>query len=124
MRPLTVAGAIGGWRLALDLAKALGGRLPLETLLSDAIRHARQGCAVSPSEARYVPKEIDTLHDQPGFAQTFLDGGKPFAAGATRRLPALADTLEQLAHAGLDDFYRGDLGREIAGRSRPPRFAR
>ncbi|KQO58325.1 MULTISPECIES: gamma-glutamyltransferase family protein [unclassified Methylobacterium] len=111
---LTVAGAIGGWRLALDLAKALGGRLPLETLLSDAIRHARQGCAVSPSEARYVPKELDTLHDQPGFAQTFLDGGKPFAAGATRRLPALADTLEQLAHAGLDDFYRGDLGREIA----------
>jgi gamma-glutamyltranspeptidase len=27
---------------------------------------------------------------------------------------ALADTLEQLAHAGLEDFYRGDIGREIA----------
>jgi gamma-glutamyltranspeptidase/glutathione hydrolase len=27
---------------------------------------------------------------------------------------ALADTLEQLAHAGLGDFYRGDVGREIA----------
>jgi gamma-glutamyltranspeptidase len=111
---LTVAGAIGGWRLALDLAKALGGRLPLDTLLADAIRHARDGVAVSPSEARYVPKELDTLHDQPHFAQTFLDGGKPFAAGAIRRLPALAATLEQLAHAGLDDFYKGDLGREIA----------
>ncbi|KQO55218.1 gamma-glutamyltransferase [Methylobacterium sp. Leaf87] len=111
---LTVAGAIGGWRLALDLAKALGGRLPLETLLADAIGHARDGVAVSPSEARYVPKEIDTLHDQPNFSKTFLDDGKPYAAGAIRRLPGLADTLAQLAHAGLDDFYRGDLGREIA----------
>jgi gamma-glutamyltranspeptidase/glutathione hydrolase len=27
---------------------------------------------------------------------------------------ALAATLEHLAHAGLDDFYRGDIGREIA----------
>jgi gamma-glutamyltranspeptidase/glutathione hydrolase len=27
---------------------------------------------------------------------------------------AMAATLEQLAHAGLDDFYRGDVGREIA----------
>jgi gamma-glutamyltranspeptidase len=29
-------------------------------------------------------------------------------------LPALAATLEQLGHAGLDDFYRGDVGREVA----------
>ena len=28
--------------------------------------------------------------------------------------PAFAATLVQLAHAGLDDFYRGDVGREIA----------
>ena len=27
---------------------------------------------------------------------------------------AFAATLEQLTHAGLDDFYRGDIGREIA----------
>ena len=120
---LTVAGAIGGWRLALDLAKALGGRLPLETLLSDAIRHARQGCAVSPSEARYVPKELDTLHDQPGFAQTFLDGGKPFAAGATRRLPALADTLEQFGPCGARRFLPGRPRPRDRRRSRPPRFA-
>ena len=40
--------------------------------------------------------------------------GKPAEAGATRRAPRLADTLEQLGRAGLDDFYRGDVGREIA----------
>ncbi|WP_375454545.1 gamma-glutamyltransferase family protein [uncultured Methylobacterium sp.] len=111
---VTVAGAIGGWRLALELSRALGGRLPLETLLADAIRHARAGCPVSPSEGRYVPKELDTLHDAPNFSATFLKDGKPWPVGETRPLPALAATLEQLAHAGLDDFYRGDIGREVA----------
>lgn len=111
---VTVAGTIGGWSLALDLSRALGGRLPLSALLADAIRHAREGCPVSPSEARYVPQELDTLHDAPNFAATFLKDGKPWPEGEIRRLPALAATLEQLAHAGLDDFYRGDLGREIA----------
>ena len=28
--------------------------------------------------------------------------------------PAFAATLDHLAHVGLDDFYRGDVGREIA----------
>ena len=111
---VTVAGAIGGWRLALELSKALGGRLPLPTLLADAIRHGREGCAVSPSEARYVPQELDSLHDAPNFSATFLKDGKPWPVGETRRLPALAATLDQLGHAGLEDFYRGDIGREIA----------
>src|SRR5262249_18154930 len=35
--------------------------------------------------------------------------------GARPKQAALAATLEHLAHAGLDDFYRGDVGREIAG---------
>ncbi|GJD62566.1 gamma-glutamyltransferase family protein [Methylobacterium frigidaeris] len=111
---LTVAGAVGGWALAHEIARDLGGRLPLALLLSDAVRHAREGVAVSSSEARYVPKELDTLHDQPGFRETFLIDGQPPKAGAIRKLPALAATLEQLGHAGLDDFYRGDIGREVA----------
>nr|NKR04389.1 gamma-glutamyltransferase [Escherichia coli] len=97
-----------------ELARALGGRLPVETLLADAIKQAREGVPVSPSEARYVPQELDTLHDAPNFSKTFLKDGKPYPAGETRALPLLAATLEQLAHAGLSDFYRGDIGREIA----------
>jgi gamma-glutamyltranspeptidase len=111
---VTVAGAVGGWRLALELSHALGGRLPLATLLADAITQARNGVPVSASEARYVPQELDTLHDAPNFAATFLKEGKPYPAGEIRSLPRLAATLEQLAHAGLGDFYRGDIGREIA----------
>jgi gamma-glutamyltranspeptidase/glutathione hydrolase len=37
---LTVPGAIAGWMLALDAARAQGGRLPLNELLAAAIRHA------------------------------------------------------------------------------------
>src|SRR5205814_1022678 len=40
--------------------------------------------------------------------------GKPPAERAILRQPALAATLDHLAQAGLDDFYRGDVGREIA----------
>ncbi|MBV8472283.1 MAG: gamma-glutamyltransferase [Hyphomicrobiales bacterium] len=111
---LTVPGTIGGWIAALELAKALGGRLPLKTLLDAAERHALDGYAISASEGRYDPTTDAALMAAPGFAETFLVDGKRPQAGANRRLPRLAETLAQLAHAGLDDFYRGDVGREIA----------
>ena len=50
----------------------------------------------------------------PGFAATFLPDGKPPEAGTKLKQSALAFTLDHLAHTGLDDFYRGDVGREIA----------
>jgi gamma-glutamyltranspeptidase/glutathione hydrolase len=111
---LTVVGAVAGWRLALDYARRLGGKAPLALLLHDAIRFARDGYPVSASEAREEAKEFETLKTAPGFAETFLVDGKSASAGTLRRVPALADTLSQLADAGLDDFYRGDVGREIA----------
>jgi oxamate amidohydrolase len=111
---LTVPGAVGGWAIALEAAKAQGGRVPLDTLLSHAIRHARDGYAVTRSQARLTAEKFAELQGVPGFAATFLADGKPPQAGATLRQPALAATLDHLAHAGLDDFYRGDVGREIA----------
>jgi gamma-glutamyltranspeptidase len=112
---LTVPGAVGGWVLALELSGALGGRLPISILLDNALRHAREGCAVSPSEARFDPASDPALIASPGFGQVYLMDGKPAKEGAVRRPVALAATLGQLAHAGLDDFYRGDVAREIAG---------
>jgi gamma-glutamyltranspeptidase/glutathione hydrolase len=54
------------------------------------------------------------LNDAPGFAARFLVDGKFPEAGTIRRAEKLSDALDQLAHAGLDDFYRGDVGRELA----------
>jgi gamma-glutamyltranspeptidase/glutathione hydrolase len=114
MAALTVPGAIGGWMAALDLSKALGGRLPLNLLLERAERHARAGYPVSASEARFDPTSDPALIAAPGFAESFLIDGKPAKAGAMRKTARLAETLAQLAHAGLSDFYRGDVAREIA----------
>ena len=111
---LTVPGAVGGWALALELAKHQGGRLPLDLLLGAAIRRAREGYVVTRSQARLTTDHLAELKDAPGFARTFLADGKPPDAGTTLRQAALAATLEQLAHAGLDDFYRGDVGHELA----------
>ncbi len=111
---LTVAGVVAGWQLALELSRALGGRTPLRELLLDAISHCREGYAISDSELRKQPDELEALKAAPGFASSFWIDGDPPKPGARRKATALGDALEQLAHAGLDDFYRGDVGREIA----------
>jgi len=111
---LSVPGALDGWALALELSRARGGRLPLSLLLEGAVRRAREGYPVSASEARCNVMGDPALADAPGFAEAFMVEGKQAAAGTIRRAPRLADTLEQLGRAGLADFYRGDVGREIA----------
>ena len=111
---LTVPGAVGGWMLALEAARALGGRMPLARLLEPAIALARAGTTVSRSQAWRFTTERGADIKAPGFAETYLVDGKPPKAGAVLSTGRLAGTFEQLARAGLDDFYRGDVGCEIA----------
>lgn len=111
---LTVAGAVSGWDRALALSAEIGGRLPLTRLLEDAVGYARDGVPVSASLADNTAAKWAELEAVPGFAETFLIDGDPPERGARLRLPKLAASLEQLARAGLDDFYRGDLARSLA----------
>lgn len=111
---LTVPGAVGGWALALSAAGAAGGRLPLADLLAPAIAHARAGVAASRSQVELTVLKRAELEDVPGFAAIFMPGGKVPELGQVIANPRLADTLEHLARAGLDDFYRGDVSREMA----------
>src|SRR5262249_58887285 len=104
-----------GWMLALEAGGAHGGGSRLGALAARAIAQARGGAIATPSQARFTAEKLAELKDVPGFAPTFLLDGKPPEVGATLKQAALAATLEHLAHAGLDDFYRGDVGREIAG---------
>jgi oxamate amidohydrolase len=111
---LTVPGAVGTWIKALDLAKTLGGKVPLDLLLSSAISSARNGYHVTRSQAALTSEKLDELKDAPGFADAFLIEGRAPQVGDRLKQEALAATLESLAREGLDDFYRGDIGREIA----------
>ena len=111
---LTVPGVVGGWMLALEAARANGGKLPLDALLGAAIAHARNGYTVTRSQKRLTEENLANLAGVDGFAETFLVDGKAPDVGATLKQEKLAGTLAHLAHTGLGDFYRGDVGREIA----------
>ncbi len=110
----TMAGAIGGWSLALDEAKRLGGKMPLSRLLEDAIRYGKEGFPVSPSQSLCTTQKLAELEKQPGFAEGFLTNGTVPEAGSLMRRTKLAETLETLVTDGLDSFYRGDLGHAQA----------
>jgi len=111
----TVAGTVSGWDLALTLSRErLGGRMPLARLLADAIGYARDGIEVTRSQTETTRAKLQGLAGQSGFDATFLVDGAPPAPGTRFTNPRLAATFERLARAGLDDFYRGDLARDMA----------
>jgi gamma-glutamyltranspeptidase len=111
----TVAGTVSGWDLAHRWSEqVLGGRMPMTRLLEDSIRYARDGVAVTASQARATATHCASLQAIPGFADLHLPGGRAIAAGDLFRQPRLAATLEHLSRAGLEDFYRGELARDLA----------
>jgi gamma-glutamyltranspeptidase/glutathione hydrolase len=116
---LTVPAAISAWALALEQAKSqsgkgIRGRLPLDVLLHAAIQHARGGYKVTRSQHALTRDKLPEMKDATGFNEAFAPDGKAPETGTMLKQAALAATLEQLSRAGLDDFYRGDVGREIA----------
>jgi gamma-glutamyltranspeptidase/glutathione hydrolase len=112
----TVAGTISGWAAAHEFSRgSLGGKLPLARLLEDAIHYASAGIPVTRSQHVNTRNKRAELESLPGFAEAFLPGGDVPRVASLFRQPKMAATLDRLAHAGLDDFYRGDLARSIAG---------
>ena len=110
----TVAGAVSGWSAALEIGKRWGGRLPLTRVLAEAIHYARQGVPVTESQHAHTAAKLSELKDVPGYREQFLVNGTPPAVGSLFRQAALGATLERLAGAGLDDFYRGEIGAALA----------
>ena len=111
---LTVPGAVAGWAAAYELSTALGNRMPLSRLLQPALVAARNGSVLLPSDVRAREAAAPDLSSLPGAAAAFLADGKVPEAGTLWPQPALALTLDYLIQAGLDDLYRGDIGRELA----------
>ncbi|HLG90406.1 MAG TPA: gamma-glutamyltransferase family protein [Alphaproteobacteria bacterium] len=111
----TMAGTVGGWALALQLASRHGGsKMAVSHLLRDAITYGRDGFAVTASQAETTRQKIDELRTQPGFADAFLMSGAVPAAGSLMRQSKLAATLEHLASSGLESYYRGDVADAMA----------
>ena len=107
-----VPGTLGGMQLANDLF----GTRSMGDLLAPAIGLARGGFPLPEGTARGVRSSLEILRRDAGSAELLLVDGKPPSPGAIFRNPDLATMLESLADAGsLDGFYRGEIGRIIAG---------
>lgn len=108
--PVSVPGCVDGW---FEMHGRFG-KLPMDRLLKPAIDYARDGFPVSELIAYYWNRS-EGLARYPGFAETFLPGGKAPRKGEMFRNPALAGTLEKIARNGRDEFYRGETAKTIAG---------
>lgn len=103
--PVSVPGCVDGW---FEL-HARFGRLSMAEVLAPAIGYAKGGFPVSEVIAEYWAAGDRLLREEPGFAETFLPGGRAPKKGDVFRNPDLARTMEILARDGRDAFYRGSL---------------
>ena len=106
--PVSVPGCVDGW---FELHRRFG-KLPMPQVLAPAIRYAREGFPVSELIAYYW-RRSEGLARFPGFAETFLPGGKAPSKGDIFRNPMLAATLQQIAYEGRDAFYQGSIAQRI-----------
>jgi gamma-glutamyltranspeptidase/glutathione hydrolase len=108
--PISVPGCVDGW-FALH---GRFGKLPMRAVLAPAIRHAREGFAVSEVIAHGWNNAAAKLGEYPGFAAVFLPQGRAPRHGEVFANPALAATLARLAEGGRDAFYHGAIAKELA----------
>jgi gamma-glutamyltranspeptidase / glutathione hydrolase len=113
--PVTVPGAPALWR---DLHTRFG-RLPFASLFEPAINYAENGFRVSPIVAaawtRAVP--IYSANKGPafkGWLESYAPRGRAPRSGEVWSSKALANSLRLIAESKSEDFYRGDLARQIA----------
>lgn len=106
---VTVPGAVSAWVALSDRF----GKLPFADLFEPAIGYAQNGFIVTPRIAALWQRAAETLYDQPGFADTFLPGGKAPKAGETFINAPLAKTLQSIADTKAVSFYKGPLAKAI-----------
>jgi gamma-glutamyltranspeptidase/glutathione hydrolase len=106
---VTVPGAVSAW---VEVSEKFGS-LPFETLFEPAITYAERGFPVSPKIAQLWARGGDLLADQPGFAETFLPGGKAPRAGERFVNHALARSLRLIAETKGKAFYEGELAEAM-----------
>ncbi|HCB44507.1 MAG: gamma-glutamyltransferase [Pseudomonadales bacterium] len=111
----TTAGAMASWELAGKISREQwGSRLGWRDLLEDAAVLARDGVEVSASQLFWQQQRHDMIESLPDLKALCQQQGRWLQAGDRLRQPALADSLEQLARHGVQDFYQGELGAAFA----------
>jgi len=89
------------------------GSLPLEDLLAPAIKLARDGVVLSPSQAYVLDFLAPIYADTPEVTAMYFPNGKAWRAGQRHAFPGLANILIQLAAEGPTLFSEGALAAAI-----------
>jgi gamma-glutamyltranspeptidase/glutathione hydrolase len=110
----TVPGTVDGWFALHERF----GRLPMKDLLAPAVRAAREGEPVPQVIAAAMARGGALFREKPGFAATFLPGGRAPREGEVFRNPGLARTYEAIASGGRDAFYRGEIADALVAFSK------
>ena len=107
--PVSVPGVVDGW---FELHGRYGS-LPMSDILAPSIGYAHDGFPVTEVIAYYLSRSVDRIGEYPGFAETFMPNGRVPKKGEMFRNPRLARTYEAIAEKGRDEFYKGEIAREI-----------
>ncbi|WP_293577012.1 gamma-glutamyltransferase [Phaeobacter sp.] len=101
-------------------AAVVDGRIPWAELVAPAVTEAKQGIPLDWYSSLVIATKACELAQDPHCAQMFLDQGQwpkttTWTMTEPRMIPqpAAACSLERLAKAGPEDFYHGDLARQI-----------
>jgi len=97
----------------LDWAQRRYGVLSRAQVMAPAIRIAEEGYAVTRLQHRQAGWVAEYLRDSPADA-LFLQDGLPPPVGSVFCQPKLGATLRRLAECGIEDFYQGEIARQIA----------
>ncbi|MEO8003617.1 MAG: gamma-glutamyltransferase [Betaproteobacteria bacterium] len=107
------AAGIPGEPAALDWVATRYAKLPFARLLAPAIKLAEDGFPADTRFANATTFSLNLLKGSTGAVQSFLDDGKPVAAGYRVVQPRLARTLRMLASGGARSFYHGEFARKL-----------
>jgi gamma-glutamyltranspeptidase / glutathione hydrolase len=106
-KAVAVPGSVAG----MVYAAKKYGKLPLERVMSPAIRLARQGFPLAWQDANELRDKL--LARFPESRRIFQRDGNYYKAGEIFRQPELASTLERIAK-DPEAFYHGAIARELA----------
>ena len=99
---------------AYQLINETLGTWPLARLVEPAIEYAEEGFPLSPRVGRVFAANAERLAKYPSTAKVFLKNGLPYEAGDLLVQKDLAGSLRRIAEGGAEEFYRGDIARDIA----------
>jgi len=104
---ITVPGCVAGW----DALRKKFGTKPFSELLASAVFYAENGFPLPEFGARsWTPA---AFLKQPGFAATYMPGGKKLGLGDVFKNPALAESLRMIAAHGRDGYYKGQMAENL-----------